>query len=240
MKEVGSTFGELHFLEILLRTTLSFLVLLLMARLMGRKQLSQLTFFNYITGITLGSVAAEIAGKTDTAFWDGITSIVWWSILTIVIGVIGLKSSHARVVLDGQPVIVMKQGKILEKELWRLHLNMDDLSMLLREQNVFSTADVETAIFEPDGKLSIMLKEEKQPVTKHDQKLFTVKPKYIPMELIVDGKIVEGNVKEAGITTEWLMKQLQASNVELADVFYLELQKDGTLYIDQRHDKLPE
>lgn len=229
---------ELNVVEILLRTTFSFIVLLLMARLMGRKQLSQLTFFNYITGITLGSIAAEIASKTHTVFLNGLTSIIWWSLLTILISYIGMKSARARVLLDGEPVVVIKEGKILENELRKLHLNMDDLSMLLREKDVFSTQEVEFAVFEPHGELSIMLKEEKQPVTRQDQKLFTVKPKFIPMEVVVDGKVVQKNLQEAGLSLDWLRNQLTASNIDLSDVFYIELQKDGSLYIDLRNDNL--
>ena len=224
----------------ILRATGAFFILLLMTRIMGRKQLSQLTYFNYITGIALGSIAADIAAETKTHFLNGLTSLLWWSFLTILVGFIGLKSAKARIAFDGQPVIVIKQGKILEKELGKLRLNMDDLSMLLREQKVFSVQDVEDAVFEPNGKLSIMLKEEKQPITKKDQNILTVKPKYIPMELIADGYVVEKNLKEAGVSLDWLKSQLGLLKLSLDDVFFVELQKDGTLYIDKREDNLRE
>src|SRR5699024_4215712 len=89
------------FFEMILRTTGAFLMLLIMTRFMGRKQLSQLTFFNYITGIALGSIAANIAIKTNVHYLDGMTSILWWSLLTILVGYIGLKFSTARVAFDG-------------------------------------------------------------------------------------------------------------------------------------------
>lgn len=232
--------GNWDFFEMIFRATGAFVVLLIMTRIMGRKQLSQLTFFNYITGIALGSIAANIASETNVHYLNGITSLIWWAILTILVGYLGLKSSKARIAIDGQPVMVIKQGKILEDKLGKLRLNMDDLSMLLREQKVFSVKDVENAVFEPNGKLSIMLKEDKQPVTKKDQKIFTVKPMYIPMELISDGKVVEKNLKEAGISLEWLKKQLSLMDLSIEDVFYVELQKDGTLYVDKREDKLKE
>ena len=160
------------FWEMILRATGAFIVLLIMTRLMGRKQLSQLTFFNYITGIALGSIAADIASESKTHFLNGITSLVWWSVLTILVGFVGIKSARARMAIDGQSVVVIKRGKILENELRKIRLNIDDLSMLLREQKVFSVKDVENAVFEPNGKLSIMLKEGKQPVTKKDQNIF--------------------------------------------------------------------
>ncbi|WP_330501732.1 DUF421 domain-containing protein [Peribacillus frigoritolerans] len=231
---------DIDFFEMILRATASFIVLLILTRLLGRKQLSQLTFFNYITGITIGSIAADIGGESETPFFNGLTSLVWWSFLTFLVGYLGLKSSKVRVIIDGEPIIVIKEGKIFEEELKKLRLNMDDLSMLLREQNVFSVQDVANATFEPNGKLSIMLKPENQPVTKKDQNVLTVKPMYIPMELVVDGKVVEKNLKESGISKEWLKNQLENFKVNMKDVFYVELQKDGSLYIDKRGDDVKE
>lgn len=105
-------------------------------------------------------------------------------------------------------------------------------------QDVFSIKEVDYGVFEANGKLSIMLKPENQAVTKKDQHIFTVKPMYIPMELVVDGKVVEKNLKEAGISIEWLKKQLHTIKMNLQDVFYVELQKDGSLYIDKREDHI--
>ncbi len=93
-------FFKVDFWEMILRTTLSFIVLLILARLLGKKQMSQLTFFNYITGITIGSIAADIAGETETPFFNGLISLVWWSALTVLIGYIGMKSGKARVLID--------------------------------------------------------------------------------------------------------------------------------------------
>ncbi|ASK63680.1 hypothetical protein CFK37_16700 [Virgibacillus phasianinus] len=232
-------FEQLDFFEMIFRATGAFVVLLIMTRIMGRKQLSQLTFFNYVTGIAIGSIAANIVSQSTIPFFNGLTSLIWWAILTIVVGYIGLKSPSARVTTNGQPIIVIKQGKILEDSIKEQRLTMDDLSMLLREQKVFSVQDVETAVLESNGKLSVMLKDEKQPVTKQDQNVFTVKPMYVPMELVVDGEVVEKNLKEAGISLDWLRNQLKSLKIKLDDVFYVELQKDGTLYIDKRSDDLP-
>src|SRR5690625_4312261 len=112
--------------------------------------------------------------------------------------------------------------------------------MLLRDQKVFSVKDVENAVFETNGKLSIMLKEGKKPVTKKDQNIFTVEPTYIPMELVSDGKVLDENLKEAGVTLSWLKNQLQSQDLHIKNTFYVELQKDGTLYVDKRNDNLPQ
>ena len=231
---------HVDFLEMIIRSTASFLILLLLARLLGRKQLSQLTFFNYITGITIGSIAADIAGESKTPFFEGLTSLIWWSFLTFLVGYIGLKSSKVRLVIDGQPIIVIKDGKILEDTLGKHHLNMDDLSMLLREKNVFSISEVDTAIFEPDGKLTVSMKPAYQPSTKKDQNVISASSKYIPTELIVDGNILHQNLKEVGLSKEWLQNQLNHLHIKMQEVFYVELKEDGTLYIDRRRDEIKE
>lgn len=232
-------FFHVNFLEMIIRTSVTFAVLLLLARLLGKIQLSQLTFFNYITGITIGSIAAEMAGKHETSFTDGLISLIWWSFLTVLTSYIGLKSSKARVILDGEPTIVIKAGKILENSLKSLRLNIDDLSMMLREQGVFSTNDVEYAVLEPDGNLSILKKASLQSATKKDMLVPTEALKYVPSELISDGKILKKNLQELNITEEWLLQKLKAKGISsVEDVFYAEIQTDGALYIDLHKDNL--
>ncbi|MGG4381693.1 DUF421 domain-containing protein [Priestia megaterium] len=226
----------MSFIEVIGRVIISFSVLLLMTRIMGKKQVSQLTYFNYITGITIGAVAASITIDTSIDMSDGFTSIVCWSLLTVLVSYINLKSPKARILLDGQPTIVIKNGEILEKTLAGLRLNMDDLSMLLREKNIFSTQEVDYAVLEPDGQLSVLKKVDQQSVTKKDLKVAAVKPLYVPTEIIVDSKVITRNLKELGLSQSWLEKQLHQSGVKLQDVFYGEIQSDGTLYVDKRQD----
>ncbi|GAA0613824.1 DUF421 domain-containing protein [Virgibacillus siamensis] len=231
-------FEQLDFFEMTIRAIATFFILLLLTRLMGRKQLSQLTFFNYITGITIGSIAADISAESTTPFFNGLTSLVWWAVLTIVVGYIGLKQAKFRTIVDGQPAIIIKDGNILEEELKKHQLNLDDLTMLLREQNVLSPQDVDYATFEPNGKLAVILKPDKQPATKQDQNIISVQPTYIPTELVSDGHLLQQNLKEAGVTKDWLAKQLKSLDIALKDVFYVELKQDGTLYVDKRNDGL--
>lgn len=226
----------MSFIEVIGRVIISFSVLLLMTRIMGKKQVSQLTYFNYITGITIGAVAASITIDTSIDMTDGFVSMVCWSLLTVLVSYINLKSPKARILLDGQPTIVIKNGEILEKTLAGLRMNMDDLSMLLREKNIFSTQEVDYAVLEPDGQLSVLKKVDQQSVTKKDLKVAAVKPLYVPTEIIVDSKVITRNLKELNLSKNWVEKQLNQSGVCLQDVFYAEIQSDGTLYIDKRQD----
>ena len=209
--------------EILFRTATSFVALLVLTRLLGKKQVGHLTFFNYVTGITFGSTTAEIIVNRQITLLQGISSLVLWSLLAFSVALIGLRSVKAREILDGQPTILVKQGKILEEALAKQHLNIDDLSMLLRNKDVFSPEEVEFAILEPDGKLSVLIKEE-----------------LLPAELIVDGKIVENNLNKIDVSVVWLNQQLKKANIySLDQVFYAELQLDGSLYIDKYQDINP-
>lgn len=152
------TFFEMNFWEMILRSTLSFIVLLILARLLGKKQLSQLTFFHYITGITVGSIAAEIASQHETPFLDGLIALIWWTVLTLLMSYISLKFPTIRTWIDDEPTIVIKDGEISTKSLKSARLHMDDVLMMLREQSIFSIQDVHYAVLETNGELSVMKK----------------------------------------------------------------------------------
>lgn len=145
-------------LEISFRTLLGFMILLILTRLLGKKQLGQLTIFTYITAIAMGNIAGDMVVHKDTELIEGVTGLVLWALLTFIVEYFSLKSSKARVLLDGEPTIVIKKGVLMQKELAALRMNLDDLSMLLRINNVFSIKEVDYAILEPNGQLSVLKK----------------------------------------------------------------------------------
>nr|WP_155816455.1 DUF421 domain-containing protein [Bacillus methanolicus] len=196
-----------------------------------------MTFFTYITGIALGNIAGDMVVHRDIKLIDGVTGLILWALLTFTLEFISLKSSKARVLLDGEPTIVIKNGKILEKAMASNKLNMDDLSMLLRLKNIFSVKDVDYAILEPNGQLSVLKKVELEPVTKKDLKITSSSRLYLPTELIVDGEVVKKNLQELNLSEEWLNQQLLLQGIhKLEDVFFAELQSDGSIYIDKKTD----
>lgn len=221
-------------LETSLRTLGAFLILLLLTRFLGKKQLSQMTFFTYITGIALGNIAAGMAIHGTVTVVDGITGMTFWALLTIGIEYISLKSPKLRVLMDGEPSIVIKNGKINKKAMASNKLNIDDLSMLLRDKNIFSVQEVDYAILEPNGKLSVLKKIENESVTRKDMQL-PVKPRlYLPTELIVDGNIVHKNLTELQLSRAWLEGEVKQSGVQsIKEVMYAEIQYDGSVYIDK-------
>ena len=224
---------DIHFWETIMRTTLSFVVLLILARLLGKKQISQLTFFHYVTGITIGSIAAEIAAQHETPFVDGLIAMSWWAALTLLMSYIALKSRRARVILDDQPTIIMYEGRIVEEAMKKSRLHLNDLNMMLREQSIFSIKDVQYAILETNGNLSVLKKAGQEAATKKDVNAPAPEPKYIPTEIISEGKIEKKNLIELNLTEEWVYEQLKKQGIgKVEQVFYAEIQMDGSLHVD--------
>lgn len=161
-------------------------------------------------------------------------------LFTIALGLIDLKSKKARKLINGDALIVIKGGKIMERALRKARLDMDSLNLMLRKKNVFSLADVDYAIFETDGTLSVMKKEPKQTVTKEDVGLYKLGG-IIPIgtEVISDGKINYKNLQLLDLKPIWLEQQLRKAGVgSAAEVFFAEVQKDGSLYIDRKDDQI--
>ncbi|MDA7028547.1 DUF421 domain-containing protein [Bacillus sp. CLL-7-23] len=227
--------------ELSLRIMIAFVTLLILTRLMGRKELTQMTFFNFVSGIAIGTIGASLAIDSTLSIRNGLIALVGWSIITIALGFLDIKSKKARVLMEGQPRILIKKGKIMEDELRKVRLDIDALNTLLRKKNAFSISEVDYAIMETDGELSVLKKEPKQPLTKFDmgvlQTTFNVSP--TSTQVITDGMINKSNLEKLNLNTQWLQQQLQSSGVHsVSDVFYAEVQKDGTLYIDKRNDVL--
>ena len=221
-------------LDTALRTFIGFAMLLILTRLLGKKQLSQLTVFTYITGIALGNMASEMVLQKEIPILNAVFALVLWSILVFIIEWVSLKSASARVLMDGEPTIVIKKGLILEKELKKQRLNLDDLFMQLRLNQVFSVIDVEYAILEPNGALTVMKKSGQNHVTKRDLQI-PPEPGGLPAEIIADGKIVEKNLAELGYSRNNLRDELSKQGItDIKDVLYAELKKDRSLYVQRR------
>ncbi|MBT2644223.1 DUF421 domain-containing protein [Bacillus sp. ISL-41] len=227
--------------EVILRIAIAFIVLLAMARWAGRKEISQMTFFNLVSAIAFGSIAATLALNPNVSILNGIIALLGWAALTVITDQIHLKSKKARKLLMGDPVIVIKKGKIMEDALRQVRMDADSLQALLRQKSIFSMSDVDYAIFETDGKLSVMKKESKQTVTKSDMNIAKSSGTFVPLstELVSDGRVNVQNLNKVKKDRTWLDEQLQQAGIQsLDDVFYAEVQPDGNLYIDKRNDIL--
>jgi uncharacterized membrane protein YcaP (DUF421 family) len=194
-------------LKVILTSILSAVSLFIIAKVMGHKQMSQLDFFDYITGITIGSIAAELATELDSPL-NPLIAMVVYGIITVILTTITNKLPKARKFINGTPTIIMNNGKIYKENMKKAKLDLTEFMVLLRQEGYFNLDDVGTAIFEYNGRLTVLPVSAKRPVTPYDMNL-TIKPEYINTELIMDGKILHENLKRIGVDLRWLEKQIK-------------------------------
>jgi uncharacterized membrane protein YcaP (DUF421 family) len=234
-KMKGCSILQLIF-QVTLRTLLSFFSLLILVRLMGKQQVSQLTFFDYVTGITIGSIAANLSVQTNDSWMATLTGMIIWAILSIFIGYLTVKNVWVNKVVDGEATIVIQNGKILENNLRRIRIPIDELLSELRSQGVFHIEDVEFALIEPSGKLSIQKVSQKQALTPND---LGVSTQYdgLPTDLVVDGVVLKDALKSLHLTQSWLFHQLSRENIkEIKEISLAQLDTQGNLYVDLKTD----
>ena len=228
---------EINFFEMILRATGSFFAILILARIIGKKQLSQLTFFHYVTGITVGSIASEIAAQAETPFWDGLISLVWWCILTIAVTTVTLKSKKLRILFDGKPTVLMKDGVIFASALKKERIHIDELMMMLREKDIYSLDEVLHVTLETNGEIGVMKKPSSRNVTQQDMQIKPTEVLHFPVEIISDGKIIYENLHQANLDEQWLMRKLRKKNIENADdIYFAQLLENGSIFISKHID----
>lgn len=226
------------FLEILLRGVGAFLMVLIITRIVGKTQVGQLTISDFINAIVIGSIAAAMVTDIKENAWYYTFGLALFGLLTVGAEYLAMKSRPARKLIEGEPTIVIHNGKILEDNMKKLLYHMDDLMMQLREKNVFNIADVEYAIAEPNGALSVLLKSQKRPLTPQDLQMPT-KYEGVPSELVVDGVVIQQNLKQNNLTEEWLYRELEKQGIKsVKEVAYASLDTDGNLYVDKKQDAL--
>lgn len=224
--------------EALFRTTLSFFAILIYARLLGKQQMSQLTFYDYVTGITFGNIAASLAIEPGSKSLLFLWVLTVFTALNYLMGVITEKSRPLRKLIEGEPTIVIHNGKILEHNMGKSRYNIDNLTMQLRTKDIFNIQDVEFAIAETDGTLTVLKKSLKRPVTPGD---LNISPPYegIPSEIIMDGQVIYQNLLQNNLDESWLIMELKKYGYnDPRQIAYASLDVNGNLYIDKHRDEL--
>ena len=227
-------------LSIAIRTVFMLFVLLLISRLLGRRTLSELTFYDFVIGLTLGQIGASVITEAEFSLRSGLIGMITATIWVIAINMLSLKFIPARRLLEAEPLLVMYRGKIMEENLKKRFYNINDLLEMLREQGIFDPAQVDLALIESDGELSILKKQAFQPPTIKDLQLPQQEPANrlsIGTELIIDGKLIDQGLVKNGLTTNWLQKQLLAEGItDYEAVALAMITPDGTLYVDKKTD----
>lgn len=195
-------------LKVTLTSIFSAATLFLIAKILGHKQMSQLDFFDYITGITIGSVAAELATELEEPLKPFIAMVVYGAI-TAGLSFLTSKFPKTRKFVNGSPTIIMNDGKIYRSNLKKAKIDLSDFMVMCRQEGFFNVNDIKTAIFEYNGRLTILPKAEKRPVCPSD---INISPPVgsINTEVIMDGRILEENLKRMGLDSVWLRKEINA------------------------------
>ena len=222
---------------IFIRSIIFIVVLIVMTRILGKKQISEISFFEYVSGITIGSIAGEVIMGLDRNIGHGVLAIAVFSSITLLVDVIALKSKRFRDLVEGTGTIFIKDGKIMEDNLKKEKYSISELDSLLRQKDVFNLADVEFAMLEPKGDLSILLKKENRPLTPKDMNL-QVSGDKVPQTIIMDGTIVNNAMSAAGKDRNWLHTELDKLGVTIENVFMGQVDSYGELTVDLYDDQI--
>lgn len=224
-------------LSILLRSIGAVAYLFLLTKIIGKRQIKQLTYIEYIVGISIGSIAAFMATEMDGPVYHSLIAMGIFALFPYLMEWLSLKSKVLRDLFEGKSTVLIKEGKILEDNLKKERLTAEDLMEQLRIKNVFRVADVEFALMETSGEVSVLLKSESQPVTPKHLEL-TVAPSEENQVVIMDGVIMDEPLATAGLNRRWVRTELQKAGVALENVFLGQVDKGGELYLDLYDDKL--
>ena len=195
-------------LIIIPRSLIAILILYIATRLIGKKQVSELSLFDYVIGISIGNFGAEMIINMDTPYIYGCIAIMTFGIVAYLVSIITMKSIKLRRLIIGTPTIVIQNGKILEPSLRKLKMDINDLLEQTRIGGTFDISEIEYAIVEANGKLTIMKKSMYNPVTPNDMKL-KVQKKDLVANVIIDSKVLFNNLKNMNKTEEWLEQELK-------------------------------
>lgn len=217
------------------RGAFAFLFALFITRILGRKLISQMTFFDFVVGVTMGSLAANLSIGSDTTAPTAAIALATFAALGIASGFIDIKSLKARKLMDSEPVTLIDKGNIVEDNMKRIRLTIDELNMKLREKNIFSMADVEFAIMETDGQVSVLPKADKVPLTPKHINIPTASSGLMK-DIILDGNIMDENLRSAGLDRQWLEIKLKEQGIQKeTEVFYAGVDNLQNLYISKKN-----
>ncbi len=217
-------------LKLILTALLSVAAMFIIAKLMGHKQIAQLNFFDYVSGITVGSIAAELATELEEPEKPLIALVIWGAV-SLMLSFLTNKLPCLRKYVNGKPTVLLEGGKLNRKNLKSAKLDLGDFLMLCREQGYFDISEIHIAVFEPTGKLSILPTSTDRPATLQDLGI-TAQPTQPAHPVIMDGVSLPSALGRLGRDENWLSQKLRASGYKApSDILLATLTPDGTLQL---------
>ncbi|MED4227248.1 DUF421 domain-containing protein [Neobacillus cucumis] len=223
------------FLEIIIRTITAFIILWIFIHLLGKQTIFQKAYHLFIATITMGTIAGNLAFNYKLKYQYFILSFVIMGSVIFALNLLAVKSRRLRERIAGKPTTLIQEGKILEDSLQKIGFSIDLLKQALRGKDVFNIDEVEWAILEVNGSLSVLKKAEYQAITLKDFNMNP--PSYrIPIELIMDGKVLSYNLCTPPYNEEWLYTELRKRNIQVSEIAYAVVGTKGNIYIDLFQD----
>ena len=205
-----------NFFNICFRTILVLIILFFITKMMGKKQISELNFFDYVVGITIGSIAADISLDIEKNMIAGIAALFIYGFVSYIISFVSIKSILARRFFIGVPTVLVEKGKIIESGLKKSKIDVNDLLMEARENGYFNLDEIDYALMEVNGNISFLPKEKEKPVTKRDMKI-KCSNEGLTVNAIIDSKYMVNNMKAINKDKEWLDHELKVNGYDNYD-----------------------
>ena len=205
-----------NFFNICFRTILVLVILFFITKMMGKKQISELNFFDYVVGITIGSIAADISLDIEKDMIAGIAALFIYGFISYIISFVSIKSILARRFFIGVPTVLVEKGKIIESGLKKSKIDVNDLLMEARENGYFNLDEIDYALMEVNGNISFLPKEKEKPVTKKDMKI-KCNNEGLTVNAIIDSKYMVNNMKAINKDKEWLDHELKVNGYDNYD-----------------------
>ena len=201
-------FGLQDIYWVIINSFISFIYLFIISKLLGKKQIAQLEFIDYVVGISLGSIAADMSVETQAPFYHALIAMTIFFFLAFLVAIIGRKNTFFKRILKGKPSVLIYEGQIDYKELAKCKIDINDLLSMLREKDYFDISEVAYALFEPSGKLSVLPKGEFRPTVAQDIGKNVIRKSKLTNVVVSDGKISYSGLNEIKQDKNWLFKKL--------------------------------
>ncbi|MDO4379925.1 MAG: DUF421 domain-containing protein [Clostridia bacterium] len=227
----------MSYVQVILTAVLSVVVLFAITRLIGYRQLSELSLFDYINGITIGSIAAELATCEREELLEILIAMIIYGIFSILVAVLTDKSITMRRFIVGNPTLLMKNGRLYYEGFKKSHLDVNEFLMKCRNNGYFDITQIDTAILEPNGRVSFLPVSENRPVTPKDLKI-TVTQDMLVANVVIDGKIIEKSLDSIGKDRTWLLNRLKNQNqTDMSKILLASCDSKGTLTVYLKSEK---
>jgi len=229
----------MELLDVVMRSLTSLVTLFLVTKMLGKKQISQLSVFDYVIGISIGNFAAEMSINLESKYIHGIIAVIIFGLVAYLVSVLSMKSLRLRKFFMGEPTILIKDGKFVYGGLKKARFDINDLLEECRINGYFDISEIEYAIMEANGEVSFKQKMEYQTPQNKDFK-FKKKTNGLCANLVIDGQIIDKSLKDMEKDVKWLKKELKTRKIKQENVVLATLDMNGSLEVYEKNVNLKE